>query len=238
MRDFLGKKGFTLAEVLITLGIIGVVAAMTLPTLITNVQKQTLAVATRKFHSKLSNAVQLYMAEQGTNDFGTTDMSDQHDNDNSWERAMEESGNFARNYFSVVKECDVNDVDKCFAEKYRNFSNSAKIFFASGFINQGGKAFVISDGTVFTFVPGSYDMPAAVTVDVNGPKGPNVIGYDLWNMSIFYDGSVDESGATPEARKEGKLQEKREGRFAACKAGWGYGGCFGHFLNNNYKFDY
>lgn len=36
----LKKTGFTLAEVLITLGIIGIVAAMTLPTVITNVQKK------------------------------------------------------------------------------------------------------------------------------------------------------------------------------------------------------
>ena len=36
----LKKTGFTLAEVLITLGIIGVVAAMTLPAVITNVQKK------------------------------------------------------------------------------------------------------------------------------------------------------------------------------------------------------
>ena len=34
------KFGFTLAEVLITLGIIGVVAALTLPSLVTNYQKQ------------------------------------------------------------------------------------------------------------------------------------------------------------------------------------------------------
>ncbi len=33
------RKGFTLAEVLITLGIIGVVAAITIPSLITNYQK-------------------------------------------------------------------------------------------------------------------------------------------------------------------------------------------------------
>ena len=43
------KKGFTLAEVLITLGIIGVVAAMTLPTVINNVQE-------KQFHSKFKKA--------------------------------------------------------------------------------------------------------------------------------------------------------------------------------------
>lgn len=42
------KNAFTLAEVLITLGIIGVVAAMTLPTLIANYQKQVYANGLKK----------------------------------------------------------------------------------------------------------------------------------------------------------------------------------------------
>ena len=51
------KKGFTLAEVLITLGIIGVVAAMTLPTLIEKHQKKVSAVRLEQTYSQLSQAV-------------------------------------------------------------------------------------------------------------------------------------------------------------------------------------
>lgn len=39
-HHFYKKNGFTLAEVLITLGIIGVVAALTMPTLIANIQQE------------------------------------------------------------------------------------------------------------------------------------------------------------------------------------------------------
>lgn len=42
------KKGFTLAEVLITLGIIGVVAAMTMPSLVANYEKKRTATAVKK----------------------------------------------------------------------------------------------------------------------------------------------------------------------------------------------
>ena len=52
------KKGFTLAEVLITLGIIGVVAAMTLPTLIKNYQKQVWAISAKKSYAVVSNMFQ------------------------------------------------------------------------------------------------------------------------------------------------------------------------------------
>ncbi len=43
------KKGFTLAEILITLGIIGIVAAMTIPTLISNYKKKEYSTKIKKF---------------------------------------------------------------------------------------------------------------------------------------------------------------------------------------------
>ena len=50
------KKGFTLAEVLITLGIIGVVAAMTMPTLINNINNKQNIAALKKAYSLISQA--------------------------------------------------------------------------------------------------------------------------------------------------------------------------------------
>ena len=72
--------GFTLAEVLITLAIIGVVAAMTLPTLIQNKQDKELIVRTKKLYSDLSNALVLAQKDLdviGDNSvlFNTTDSS-------------------------------------------------------------------------------------------------------------------------------------------------------------------
>ena len=56
-KDFsLKKAAFTLAEVLITLGIIGVVAAMTMPTLIANYQKQVATTRLKKFYTTYSQA--------------------------------------------------------------------------------------------------------------------------------------------------------------------------------------
>ena len=51
------KKGFTLAEVLITLGIIGVVAAMTLPTLMQNYQKKVAVERAKKAYAEISLAL-------------------------------------------------------------------------------------------------------------------------------------------------------------------------------------
>lgn len=53
------KKSFTLAEVLITLGIIGIVAAMTLPALITSYEKKVTANKLKKFYTIMSQAIML-----------------------------------------------------------------------------------------------------------------------------------------------------------------------------------
>lgn len=59
------RKGFTLAEVLITLGIIGIVAAMTLPTLINNYKKQEVSSKIKKFYTTMSQAVKLSEVDNG-----------------------------------------------------------------------------------------------------------------------------------------------------------------------------
>lgn len=51
------KKAFTLAEVLITLGIIGVVAAITIPGLITKYQKLATVVKLKKVYSQLNQVM-------------------------------------------------------------------------------------------------------------------------------------------------------------------------------------
>ena len=112
--------GFTLAEVLITLAIIGVVAAMTLPTLIQNQQKRSLEVATQKFYSNMSQAVKKYMADEGVDDLRNTpltwsyDGGSQEDYDASYEKAQKACEEFVQKYLKVVKVCE----DGCFADNY------------------------------------------------------------------------------------------------------------------------
>ncbi len=65
------KFGFTLAEVLITLGIIGVVAAVTMPTLISNTKYKQVGTRLAKFHNNLENAARAYVAANG--DFSVKD---------------------------------------------------------------------------------------------------------------------------------------------------------------------
>ena len=258
------KAAFTLAEVLITLGIIGVVAAMTLPSLIQNYQKKALATQTQKFYSMMSQAVKQYMADYGVDDLRNTPLAGDnyeegsYDDDDNYIPAngeIESIRDFVTKYLKVVKECNPTNEDdnNCFAPIYRMWNNSMSDNEEISFINfttDGAwgsmRDYVLADGSVIRINYYGSEQPITLYVDVNGKKGPNRIGYDLWSMSIFYDGVVDESGVTPECRKEGKNcswrnlntpADARESRFEGCKAGV-YGGCFGHLLENGFKFDY
>jgi len=59
------KNAFTLAEVLITLAIIGVVAALTIPTLVQSYKKQVASVKLKKFYSTMLQAIRLSEIDNG-----------------------------------------------------------------------------------------------------------------------------------------------------------------------------
>ena len=250
MKKINRKTAFTLAEVLITLAIIGIVAAMTMPTLIQHFQKKSLETQTQRFYSMMSQAVKQYMADYGVDDLRHTPLASDNYEDTGSPEAIASIRDFVTKYLKVAKECD-HDANDCFVPEYQLWNGSKDVFFTEANYDYR-RDYVLADGSVIRIgYDGGGERPVGLYVDVNGKKGPNRVGYDLWFMDIFWDGVVDESGATPECRGRehpewcyySSLQEAREDRFSvgsisvSCKDG-AYGGCFGHFLNNNFKFDY
>ena len=65
LNDFKKKAAFTLAEVLITLAIIGIVAAMTIPTLISDYRKKDTSARLKKFYSMMNQAIKLSEIDNG-----------------------------------------------------------------------------------------------------------------------------------------------------------------------------
>ena len=97
--DFsLKKAAFTLAEVLITLGIIGVVAAMTMPTLIANYQKQVATTRLKKFYTTYSQAY-----NQSKNDNYDIDGADILKNGLNSTQMMDWYDTYLRPYFKTVR---------------------------------------------------------------------------------------------------------------------------------------
>ena len=93
------KCAFTLAEVLITLGIIGVVAALTLPSLIQKYQDQVLENQLKKTYSTISQGVQKAMADDGVSNFIDTEL---YQSCKSPEQKSNACAQMVKKYFNVV----------------------------------------------------------------------------------------------------------------------------------------
>lgn len=191
-------QGFTLAEVLITLGIIGVVAAMTLPALVQNSRNKELQSGLKKAYSTISQALDLYQAENG-------------------ERYIvqnHEPGKLKPSiikYFKISKDCGqgseateeelkttcVPNYSK-FGETYQSANNIYKNF--NGTSNMHLKdfddgQFVLMDGMLI-LLEDSSDRNLYISVDVNGfNKKPNRLGQDLFMFQIDDKGFLRPMGA-------------------------------------------
>ena len=186
------KFGFTLAEVLITLGIIGVVAAITIPVLINKFLDTSRITALKKAYSILSQATLSIIAEQGSPDnWGLKDRDAE---------SIDKVYNYYKSYIKVLGEC--NYVSECFNVPVVFLDNSilysddesAVSFEQRYFRTVDGIviAMDISDGSLFFNNIGVNIAPLNATVwfrvDVNGPKKPNKVGYDIFHFVLTNSG--------------------------------------------------
>lgn len=96
-------RGFTLAEVLITLGIIGIVASMTLPGIVQDYRERETVTRVKKFYSVFSQAYTLAVLEHGTIDtWGLTDSSQTQDEDGNNVHSEESVENYDK-FFQIMK---------------------------------------------------------------------------------------------------------------------------------------
>ena len=98
------RLGFTLAEVLVTLGIIGVVSAMTVPTLMQNYQRKSYVTQLHKVYNELQQAAVQYMTDKNAINMKEAGFSSQAG-----------ANKFIEQYFKVVNNCST-DPSPCFAE--------------------------------------------------------------------------------------------------------------------------
>ena len=180
------KAAFTLAEVLITLAVIGIVAALTLPGLIQNHNEKAWSTAKDLWEKKLTETVRRMNVDG---------VMTGHD-------STEDFMNTFKNYMKVIKTCDNTDINKCYSPKVVTTGKEPieiKTDSLTSASSMGLKewqtntmSFVIADGTtvIMAYQPecpyadpiedtGSQVSCMAYMVDVNGKKGPNRVGKDI-----------------------------------------------------------
>ncbi len=184
------RAAFTLAEVLITLAVIGVVAALTLPGLIQNHNEKAWSTAKDLWEKKLTETVRRMNTDGVMTGHNTT----------------EDFMDTFKQYMKVIKTCDNTDINKCYSPKVvttgknddpmeietDSLTSASSMGLKEWQTNTNTMSFVVADGTtvIMAYQPecpyadpiedtGSQVSCMGYMVDINGKKGPNRVGKDI-----------------------------------------------------------
>ena len=154
------KVAFTLTEVLLAVLIVGIIAALVLPAVVTKYQDKAFESAfNREVHS-LQDSIDSLAAVENQQSFYETTLAKTPET-------------YMKKYLRVSKYCGASGKD-CFGKFYSEYSDHEKKTYTPSY---DGNCAILKNGTsvCLNVNGGSIDM----LIDVNGPKGPNVWGRDL-----------------------------------------------------------
>lgn len=216
-----GKAAFTLSEVLITLGIIGVVSALTLPSLVKNHQRQVFVTQLQKVVTELSQA-----AEKAISDNNAVSLAETRFRSSRADAA----GNFLTTYFKVNQTCTAGRTP-CMAASYEDLNGQAfggwrfDVSAATPCVSLASGASICMQGGISPD-DGDIHGQTYLYIDTNGPQGPNILGRDLYYTELYSDGKVAEGYTTDRSELCGDST-----------AAYGVG-CFSKVVNDGWRMDY
>ncbi len=213
----MNKKAFTLAEVLITLGIIGIVAAMTIPTLIQkNFERQTV-VKLREAQSILAQAIRMAEEEYGeVSGWGLTGMD---------ENSAKIIANNIKPFLKLAIDCGIKDTQYACVTKNK-YQKLNGVIHGEYAVTRPDcyKIALLNGSSIWWRGPaGGAEKERIITfwIDVNGKQIPNVYGKDLFVFSYEHN-SIKPLGA-PDSDSPWNVSCKKNSN--------GYG-CAYYVLNN------
>ena len=167
------KSAFTLAETLIVMGIIGVVAALTLPNLNSSTGDKEKVVKLQKIYSNLNDAMGRAIAVYGPyNEWGLTVSNS--------EKFLDRLSDFLK----ISKNCGSGDSSCIDMDNIKSLNPSTGLQMAGGFsgVFMYKKSFILADGVSLT------TTPTEIVVDIDGPnKGANTWGKDFFQFTVDAD---------------------------------------------------
>lgn len=149
---------------------------MVIPTIITTYQENLLDKSFTRQTQAISSAIEaLPVTENKANFFDTimysdTEVSSYQDN----------AGVFLKKYMRVSKYCGDNN-GNCFAPKYYEYKNKDKVAYTPDY---KGACAALKNGTSICLTPQIGGQGVDAILDLNGPKGPNILNKDLRRFSL------------------------------------------------------
>ncbi len=158
------RKGFTLAEVLITLVVIGIIAAITVPMIMANHKKTETASKLKKFYSTMSNAIKLSELENGLQSYEWT-----YSGKCNYDAQKTYLEKYILPYLNYMQTGVLSEERQSYIQKQDGLSGD----WFSVYFNDGSMMY-------------SNECPEEIAYDVNGDKGPNEFGRDIFAFYILY----------------------------------------------------
>lgn len=160
-----------MAETLITLTIIGVIATLTVPNLITKYKKHVWVTQLQKNYAILKNAL-----AQGEHEHGSL-VDEPITQPNTRAKSAHILNKYFIPYLKVEKDCtkDANNNNCTSVNRYLLSPNMGSLGMFNPKTVSVMASFVLSDGTLV-----SYYYPYGIIVDLNGDGKPNIMGRDVF----------------------------------------------------------
>ena len=181
------KLGFTLAEILIALAVIGIAAAMTIPILMQNIGEQQYKSAWKNTYAAVVSAATLIA----------------NDNSGTLKDVFTNGSNMQTTFLgklNYVKSCDNNVEGNCWSSGWKNYVGTAATSLGTtvpGAVLSNG-AYVVFGWTTKDCSTvdglGAFDC-GSIYVDVNGSTNPNRAGKDIFRLHV-QSGGIIPYGAT------------------------------------------
>ena len=182
------KNGFTLAEVLITLAIIGVVATLTLPALMTNTQEQQSKTAFKKGINTLTEAAQMNNAIAGFDYASFSETSTDDPESQSLYGLLANRTNV---------DYQLTGADTTAAQAVNNGASNYVVFFRDGsalaFANDGTT--LVTDTNVSDMQEDGLVYGIKALYDTNGRKGPNLLSNCSGNAGMLSNAASNDTAA-------------------------------------------
>lgn len=171
------KFAFTLSEVLVTMSIIGVISALTVPTLVNNYQKKSQIIQLRKTANDIASAIDMLITEEGKSKFSATT---EYNNLNT----------LVKNRLKTIKTCskteDKDDTGSCFAnEKYYSVNGTGD----GTTFSCDGNSYILASSAAICLTK-TENNSVKINLDINGNQGPNIGGRDMFEFYIRPEGDI------------------------------------------------
>lgn len=201
--------GFTLAEVLITLGIIGVVAAITIPSLITSYNKIVVETRLNQTNAIILQAFKRYQADNGDSSMSLDSYGDGDVNGYSWQRSKDFFDEYFAKSFNTTHTYPQGTRFPIYSAKGKtNLSTAFGHYAVYNMLNNGTVIGVAKNG--------NYDG-IRVHVILNPQKKKLRVGRDVFELQYMSDGVSGYYAYNPQLRRN-YTEGNRSSYIDACKS--------------------